>query len=167
MATVPASTLTLPVREQIKDKLAAAVGAISTNAGDQITVVEVYRHHNSLQHAPTFPGVIIVDRGDRETRLIQGVYEGRMLLELRTIIHDNDRELRRQEMAQLAADCSRAAMSSERPPYGVWDGLAVQTMIQSADPHTNDAQDPYGLVFLMVEILYRVQQNNPYMVAFL
>lgn len=165
MVTIAASTLTpLPVREVIKDRVAVRLATISIANGYTQDVTEVYRHHQHQLAIKHFPAITILDRGDRETRLAQGIYEGRMLLELRTIIEDFDRELRRQELAQLTADCARAIMSQELPG-NVWGGLAVQTMIQSADLHTSDVQDPYGQVFLLVEIMYRVQQSNPYQQA--
>jgi hypothetical protein len=166
MATFQASTLTpLPVRERIKDLVAQTLCGITVANGYTQTVTDVYRHQNATVQLKGFPSISIVDRGDRDTRLVQGIYEAKILLELRTVIEDFDRENLRQEISQLSADCMKAAMTQERPPLNVWGGLAVQTLIQSADLHTSDAADPYGMVFLMIEIMYRVQQGNPYQVA--
>jgi len=154
-----------PIRQRIKDLVGTTLGTITVSNGYQQTVQEVAHDQRDPLNVKGYPAIYIMDRGDRDTRLIQGIYEARMLLELRAQLEDGDRSTRETEVSILAGDCIRAIMTKERPPLNVWNGLAVQTLLQSADLHSNDAQDPYGWMFLVVEILYRTPQGNPFQVA--
>lgn len=157
----------LTVRETIKELIATQLATISITNGYETDLDEVFLDQRGILQTKSFPCVSIIDRGDRDSRLVQGIYEGKMLLEFRTQTEDMDRNTRRGAIAQLAGDVARALMVNENPPLSVWGGLAVQTLLQSADVHGSDTTDPFGMIFLAAEILYRVQQNNPYQVAFI
>jgi len=154
-----------PIRQLLKDLVASTFLTITVDNGYSQTVQEVTTDQRAQPQVKGYPAICLFDRGDRDTRLIQGVYEARMLIEVRAVLEDHDRETRETELAVLAGDCIRAAMTKERPPLNVWNGLAVQTMFQSADLHSADVSDPYGMMFLMLEIMYRTPLGNPFMVA--
>lgn len=154
-----------PIRQIIKNRVASTLLTVTVANGYHQTINEVWTDQKGQLNIKGFPAVSIVDRGDQDKRLAQGIYEARMLLELRTVIEDFDRATRETELAQLAADVQKAVMTQQTAPLNVWGGYAVQTLLQSADLHTSDAMDPYGVLFLMIEILYRTPENDPYVVA--
>lgn len=149
-----------PIRQQIKDLVKEQLLTITTDNGYEQDVEDVRTDQIAQLQVKSYPAICIIDRGDQDRRLVQGIYEGRMLLELRAVLEDMDRSTRETDVAKLAADAQKAIMARE-----TWDGRAVQTMIQSADVHASDAMDHYGMMFLLVEILYRTQENDPYRVA--
>ena len=154
--------MSTPIRQRIKDNVKTAVLTVTVGNGYNQTIEEVWSDQKGQLQIKGYPAVSLVDRGDQDKRLVQGIYEARMLLEVRSVIEDFDRDTREPALAQLAADVQKVVMLNE-----TWSGLAVQTLVQSADLHTNDASDPYGVLLLMIEVLYRTVENDPYKVAFI
>lgn len=153
MSTLPASTqANLPIRELILDAVGAAIDGLCEH---------VYRHREGpFITVWDDPAIIMVDNGDAYERRIQHLYEARMQLELRLRITDYNKEERRQDRAQLRADVESALKDDE-----TWGGLAITTTVQGGLSKEGDAEPVDAWSILTVEILYRTELDNPYLIA--
>ena len=145
-----------PIREQILANVQAQIALIQ-GAPFESTVRAVQRSGEVIVNVDEYPAVLIVDRGDVQKKHLRGAYENRMTLELRALVREGGPAKRVEQAEQLSADVSKKLLVDETR-----GGLAKKTWLRTEQPHVGEMEDPLGLYFLTVEILYRVERANPY-----
>lgn len=149
---------TTPVRGLIFNEVVTALTAISIAAGDHVTVIRVYRNHESSNRKYEEPSLSVMDRGDSHVRLA-AFYEARIQMDVMANLKEFDKDERRTVLDQLRSDAEVALKTGDD-----WSEYAVETNVQSADTQVSDATNPQGISLLRTEVLYRTQLNNPYVV---
>lgn len=150
--------MSLPIRRQIIENRVAAAATIAIAGGYQIDVKGVYEHHESPLNMLDQPAIRFVDRGDQSVRHAGFHYANRLQIELWCCNKGWDKAVRSDATSQLYADLLKC-MEVDR----TCGGLAEDLIFQSGDHRQSDATNPDDICVAVMEITYRTQRDNPYL----
>jgi len=139
------------IREQIITKIVAKVKTVSS-------LQRVYRaYRNPLIDVDEDPAVVVNDRGDQSTWHLRKAYEHVMTVDLQIVVHKGDDAERATKVNNLLADVQKVVEQNQ-----TWDSLAISTEIRSNSPSIGEVVEPLGVDRLVLSIVYRVQETDPY-----
>lgn len=154
--------MSLPIREHIIVAVVTAYGTIlgpNAPGAYQSHVKKVFRGAQVPQNLKEFPCVAVIDRGDLPKRHIKLTREAHLVLDVRGYAHEYGHDLKHRELSILMADLEKKSHEDE-----TWGGLAVETNVTTNLASASEAGQPLGADIMTLDILYRTERGNPYVV---